>query len=404
MLRLWRRKTPKSAPLLILDPELNVTFQGGHNWSFFSELEQISRENGFEVAFYGNKWSPAVPAGINSILPFFETGYYLHESQVRKCLEFTSEIIACYEQLRVPPGSRILMHGAAPWHLEGIANLLEKRNDVRIAVGLLIPLKFWAKDEALLRAIDERLNTSLALLKRLNAFIYTETGEYHLLGRSVHFPVLLPPISQRTRDVAARFRLSREITPNRPIRFGYFGLPKPCKGFNLLCNYLNNESPKDAMEVHFFLPEQPWLKEFDANINRARVHINKTTNIEMLRDMASVDVVICFYDPCVYDQRMSGIVAEALLLGKPLLLTRGTSLERFVNDVAPRSAIVVDYSLASLTSALDLPAEAWVSAGRHARKAVSIVSELKSGQRYLETVFGLSADDKVFDVDTRLIT
>jgi hypothetical protein len=110
--------------------------------------------------------------------------------------------------------------------------------------------------------------------------------------------------------------------------------------------------------------------------------------------MASVDVVLCFYDPSVYYQQMSGIAAEALLLGKPLLVTRGTSIERFLNNVAPRAAIVVDYSLNSLTSALNLPAEAWVNAGRHAKKAAGIIAELKSGQRYLETVFGFSTGDQ----------
>ena len=388
MLRLWRRKAPNGPPLLILDPELNPTFQGGHNWSFFSELEQISRENNLEAAFYGNKRSPE---DRHRIAPFFETGCYLHEPQVRKWLEFPSEITACYEQLRVPPSSRIIVPTAAPWHLEGIVKLLDKRNDIRLAVGLLLPLEFWTRDQILLRKVGERLNVSLLALKRLNAFIYTESGEYHLLGRTVPFPVVLPPISKRTSDTAAAFREIRDSGPKRPINFGYFGLPKPSKGFDLLCDYLNNGSAKEGLKFDFFLPEQPWLKEFNPKINSARVRINNTTNIEMLRDMASVDVVLCFYDPCVYGRQMSGIVFDALLLGKPLLLTKGTSLERFVNDVAPGSAIAVDYSLAGLASALDLPAEAWVNATRYAQKAANIISELKSGQRYLKTVFGCDA-------------
>jgi hypothetical protein len=49
-------------------------------------------------------------------------------------------------------------------------------------------------------------------------------------------------------------------------------------------------------------------------------------------------------------------------------VTRGTSIEKFLNNVAPGAAIVVDYSLDSLASALNLPAEAWMNAGRHAKK------------------------------------
>ena len=78
--------------------------------------------------------------------------------------------------------------------------------------------------------------------------------------------------------------------------------------------------------------------------------------------MAEVDIVLAHYDPAVYGDKMSGIVPEAVCLGKPVLVADGcNAVINFLDRYAPGGFVVAPYSTHGLASALALQPAVWTA-------------------------------------------
>jgi hypothetical protein len=85
---------------------------------------------------------------------------------------------------------------------------------------------------------------------------------------------------------------------------------------------------------------------------------------------------------------MSGVVTEAAALGVPIIVTNGTSLQRFLLTYSPGAAVPVSYEATSLNAALALPQSYWCEKTRSALASASVVQELKSCRRFLTIALG----------------
>jgi hypothetical protein len=100
--------------------------------------------------------------------------------------------------------------------------------------------------------------------------------------------------------------------------------------------------------------------------------------------MAAVDAVHCFYDPAQYAGKMSGIPAEALALGRPVLLADGCeAMIDFVERHAPGSYVSGPYSAQTLEMALAMPLSSWRRIAECAHGSSAGVRALKSMSRFL---------------------
>ena len=118
------------------------------------------------------------------------------------------------------------------------------------------------------------------------------------------------------------------------------------------------------------------------------VNTNPLQYDEYLAAMSSVSAVLCCYDPNFYRDQMSGVVTEAAALGVPTIVTKGTSLQRFLLTYSPGAAVPVSYDATSLDTALTLPQPYWYEKRRSAVASASLVQELMSCKRFLTIALG----------------
>jgi hypothetical protein len=188
-------------------------------------------------------------------------------------------------------------------------------------------------------------------------------------------------------------RLAQSFCPSRDgLSVGYFGAPFTSKGFSLLTSAIEQGLPR-GVRVVVRLP--PGHEKICAALQARSPQVDATSrtssNAEFLQDMAAVDVVWTLYDPHHYADKMSGIVPEAICLGKPLLVGQGcNALIEFLDHHAPGSFVCAGYDAASVRGAFSLPAPAWRELARCAAASAPVMRSIKSAARYL-TIAGAGA-------------
>jgi len=287
----------------------------------------------------------------------------------------------------------VLMPTAYPLHLEALARRLASRPDNAALVGLLMPPGFWAEDAHAEAGLQRLMAAALQAIQALpRARVYSETGTYSLgTNGQLRLPVMLPPASRATADLCAALRAHRGKRGN-DVRFGFFGAPFASKGFGHVIAAAQMglaESARLVLRLPAGMDERcTMLSQLSSRIDAESC---ARSNAEYLRAMADVDVVLVAYDPAHYATKMSGIVPEAICLGKPLLLSDGCdALREFLDRHAPGSYLSVPYNPESIRSALALPSGYWAALAACARASAPVVQTMKDMGRYL-TLAGLPA-------------
>ncbi|MEJ8825594.1 hypothetical protein WKW80_26805 [Variovorax humicola] len=285
----------------------------------------------------------------------------------------------------------VLMPTAYPFHLAALATCGERFPQLRIACGLLMPPRFWAADEASVAMLEAAMHRAVLLLgKRENTLLYSESGQCRIGSALVSTPCLLPPASRAT--LRQMQQLCRDVpsTFGGALRLGFLGQPEVRKGFAHVEALVQAGLPA-GVSLTVRLP--PGWEALCAKWTADAPAVDATSapmdNRAFLDAMASVDVVLAFYSPGHHREQMSGIVAEAICLGKPLLIAIGCdALIDFLARQAPGSYLCQPYGLEGLVAALTASPGSWRSRALAARASAAAMQELKSADRYLAIVSG----------------
>jgi len=383
--------------ILLLDA--GVVAGTGHNQAILEELDAQTRGRaGVELVC-------AVAHGIDAgafghlacrLLPAFQLHGYARlvcgdqpRAAVAKLLD-----AACASDLAALQPERfdlVLMPTAHPMHLLALARLAGRLPaTTRIACGLLMPPAFWALDDEAAAMLEAAMHEAASTLAcRANTFIYSETGRYRIGAATVASAILLPPVATSTLQRMALLAVQPR-TGSAAARFGFFGAPEPRKGFDLLAALMQAGLP-DGVSLSLRLPAsaQAFVAEWSKPALRVDGVAAATDNARFFDDMASVDVVLAFYAPQMHRTQMSGMVAEAICLGKPLLLAEGCdALIDFLARHAPGSYLCRPWTVEGLRSGLAAPASEWRAAARAAMASAPAMRELKSAERYLAITSG----------------
>jgi hypothetical protein len=117
---------------------------------------------------------------------------------------------------------------------------------------------------------------------------------------------------------------------------------------------------------------------------RVTVRAGRRDNHDYLRAMAAVDVVLLPYDPAHYGQKLSGVLFEAIALGKPVVVVEGNEpLVQWLDQTAPGAYAVCADDAEALAAVLKLPAEVFAPLAAAARESAPIVTRQKSTRRFL---------------------
>jgi hypothetical protein len=383
--------------VLLLDPGLFT--HGGHNAALAEEFCLALRDSAeLTVAAargYAASTGPLASARIDAV--FRVNGYVRFSgstfaqpsglAEVRRVVEEDLTVVAP-EHYDV-----VLMPTAYPLHLEALARRLERCPDTAALIGLLMPPGFWAEDPQAEVGLQRLMATALRAIQALpRARVYSETGTYSLgTNGQLRLPVMLPPASRATADLCAALRAHRGKRGN-DVRFGFFGAPFASKGFGHVIAAAQMglaESARLVLRLPAGMDERcTMLSQLSSRIDAESC---ARSNAEYLRAMADVDVVLVAYDPAHYATKMSGIVPEAICLGKPLLLSDGCdALREFLDRHAPGSYLSVPFNPDSIRAALALPASYWDGLAACAHASAAVVQAMKDMDRYM-TLAGLPA-------------
>jgi hypothetical protein len=169
------------------------------------------------------------------------------------------------------------------------------------------------------------------------------------------------------------------------IKIGFFGAALDDKGFQILLQLAADSAVSARFLIKLFLP--PGQQELVEKVSASNGVIWANSEDRDLETyfgcMSSVDLVYTLYSPDAYKDRMSGIVQDAILAGKPLLVTRScTEMRRFIDRVAPGAYIHADYSAPNVARRLASALETFSKLSEHAGEGAERLRKLKTVEAY----------------------
>lgn len=380
--------------LLLLDPGLS--HRSGHNAAMLEEFAQHAAATpGWSLACACSATlDPAAFEDIACVLqPVFRVnGYsgFLSDTDSHAAL-LHDLLTTCAEDLALLDWASfdfVLMPTAYPVHLAAVAHWLGGAPALRLAAGLLMPPRFWSGNARAAHWLEALMQDTLATLaQRPNTVLYSEVA-HDAAGTAFAAPMLLPPWSDASSAwVGARVAIAPPHTQGA-VRFGFFGAPTVRKGAQHLANVLATGLPADT-SISIALPagHEAMAARWHDPARRIDARTLPHGNRHYLAAMSEVDAVVAFYDPIAYAGQMSGIVAEAAALGKPLLVAQGCdAVSVFLQTHAPGSAVALPYGDAGLWQGLALSPGVWQGLTLAARAAAPGVQRLKRMDHYLRGI------------------
>lgn len=375
--------------VLLVDPGLHG--RTGHNGALAEELDrELSGRIELHIAGSTRVRASDFADLRATIAPAFRVGGYAKYAarqfaDERMILSLRRAVDEDFAALGIDGYDLILMPTVYPLHLEGLARRAADLQRQRFAFGMLMPPDYWASDVSAASTLEQiMLDAVQHLYGHTDALFYSETGAYHLGAQRIAMPLLLPPVSAPTAELLAR--LEREArSASGTTRFGFFGAPFPTKGFEHLLALARRGLPEGArLVVRLPAGHEDLCTRLNGLSRQVDASSRATTNAEYLQEMAQVDVVLTAYDPDHYALKMSGIVPEAICLGRAVLVTDGcTALIDFLDRHAPGSFATQPYGVDGLAAAMALPAGHWLRLQQSARASAAAMRSLKEARRYL---------------------
>jgi hypothetical protein len=376
--------------ILLLDPGLRV--RAGHNAALLAEFDLELRALP-RLRFSAAGAAALQPAEFKGLgcapRPLFRIdGYWRPMPQdvldPARLSGLVESIVADLERLPLEEIDGLLMPTVYPLHLIALARVAPRLARTRLMMGFLMPVSFWVPDADACAALGRLVGeATMDLQRRCELIAYSETGVYDFGGMRADMATLLPPLAAPTArlvDTLAAAPAQRDRT-----LFGFFGQPFTSKGLEVIANAARALDPSRA-SVRFRLPpgHDALCQQLCSLSPAIEASSRDMSNDEYLRQMAEVDVVLAYYDPEHYGDKMSGVVPEAVSLGKPLAVSEACrSLVGFLDRYAPGAFISGAYQPDALAELLALPAELWRAVATKAHASSPVVRSLKGMRRYL---------------------
>src|SRR5258708_5656972 len=399
--------------ILVLAPTLKT--QNGHDHAFCTELIRYVGASDVRVlASEKFQPEPELPA-----LPLFSVDPYeyrwIHREK-KESLPWKTLLRSAVQDLQKIDFSlydKVILHTADPVYLIALDRSL-RRFDGLLYLGFMLPPTFWLRSTIARTILSIASDIAIgSLRRRMRVVLYSETGAIRFDHRSGKCLLKLPPVQSvkiggtdaevesTSNPVGTSSRSSgvsmepgheapdeRELIPTGRVTIGFFGAALDDKGFQILLQLAADPAVRSRFLIKLFLP--PGQHELVEKVTVSNDAIWVNSEDRDLRTyfgcMASVDLVYTLYSPVAYKDRMSGIVQDAILAGKPLLVTSScTEMRRFVDRVAPGAYAHADYSASILASCLSSIAVQFSNLTVQATAGAEKLRKLKTFEAYFAT-------------------
>ena len=368
-LRIWLRlsRTEGKRTLTIFDPSL-IAFRG-HHWEF-AQLIKRQFASSFDVRFYANFRAetklvlslPAQPICQEGVYPpsgDFDAGHDWMMAETIKSL-------GMIDSRDVGPDAILMMHTVTLYQLSALAqwiSAIPKARRPTICVQLQFPLEFQLPSDSEVRkraiGLARVAASTLAVTGRVR-FASNSSLLADRLSRQLGQHCAVLPLPVRWPD------LSRPTLPDPGVVFGFFGGLRPEKGASIIAQAIPAfaaQQPDTRFLVH-----AP-ISESDPS---AIAILKGVPQVELIREsfdrkddyfkhFLKASCILLPYDPIEYADRTSGILVEALGLGRMIITTKGSWLHAEAKRYEAMDFSITQYDASNLLSSLCAAREYLVS-------------------------------------------
>jgi len=371
--------------ILVLAPTLKIS--SGHDHAFCTEL--IRYEGASHVQILASEKfqpEPFLPA-----LPFFSVDPYEYRwihTEKKGSVPWRALLRCAAEDLQKIDFSgydKLIFHTADPVYLVALGRSL-RRFPGMLYLGFMLPPTFWLRATAARKILSVASDIAVGSLKRrVRVVLYSETGAIRFDHRSRKCFLKLAPVQSVA--VGGISNGSKQTLRQRDerIKIGFFGAALDDKGFQILLQLAADAAVRSRFLIKLFLP--PGQQELMDRVSAGNDAIWASSEDRDLATyfgcMSSVDLVYALYSPLAYKDRMSGIVQDAMLAGKPLLVTTGcTEMRRFIEQIAPDAYVYADYSVSDTVRCLASTIETLADLSERARVGAEKIRKMKTFEAY----------------------
>lgn len=331
-LGIWSRcsRAEGKRTLTVFDPSL-IGFQG-HHWEFAQIIKEAFKSK-FDVKFYSNLHAktrillslPAQPICDEGIYPALGNFDDIYRSMTEATIRDLNRIHGC----DIGPDAILIMHTATLFQLGALAqwfSALSTSERPRLCVQLQFPLEYHLPADTAVRkrAVDSACAA---------ASILVETGKARLASNS---GLLADHISKQLKQKCAVLpvpirwpKLDKAASPDPGVVFGFFGGLRPEKGASIIAQAIPafaSQYPDTRFLVHAPVSE---ADPFAVSVLRAVPQVelikdNFDRKSDYFKYFLRASCILLPYDPVEYAYRTSGILIEALGLGRLIITTKGS--------------------------------------------------------------------------------
>jgi glycosyltransferase involved in cell wall biosynthesis len=310
-----------------------IGFQG-HHWEFAQIIKEACKSK-FDVKFYSNLHAktrillslPAQPICDEGVYPALGNFDDIYRSMTEATIRDLNRIHGC----DIGPDAILIMHTATLFQLGALAQwftALSTSERPRLCVQLQFPLEYHLPADTAVRkrAVDSACAATSILV---------ETGKARLASNS---GLLADHISKQLKQKCAVLpvpirwpKLDQAASPDPGVVFGFFGGLRPEKGASIIAQAIPafaSQYPDTRFLVHAPVSE---ADPFAVSVLRA------VPQVELIKDdfgrksdyfkhFLRASCILLPYDPVEYAYRTSGILIEALGLGRLIITTEGSWL------------------------------------------------------------------------------
>lgn len=345
------------APLLVYI-DCDATDAWGHYLAYALHIKRAAEEAGMEVLIFGNR---GLESGLQSRFEGVFRPVFTNHSRFRdeghiKC--FGKELKSALASLPLSASRQVLlyMYTGSFEHAEAIARIVKTHPGVRVNVNL-----FYAHD------LDEGNKSVVSRWRPLLQHAGEKEGLMFTVPTNrlqrdfenafgVQLPVAPHPSCTFSDKTVRSLEASGEHRSNKGVTVLFPGGLQVAKGFELTFGAASTLVISHRLECIVRAAIRPEtgdrLKELAGELADLGVEVvgGVFDENEFQRFLAKGDILVCPYLPSFFARRTSGLVVDAILLGRPFVALKNTWLGEFAEST--RAGLAVDASPVDIVSAV----------------------------------------------------
>jgi hypothetical protein len=383
--------------LVILDPGLREF--SGHHFNYNNAIFKECQSRGIELSIYADEQCTEDVLNALPVTPCFALNTYcVMEINTKEDMEskfnFANAVLErdlmAHVRRDLDSGDMILFLTTTVHQIVGVLNWYSTLAEPKPAICMQFMHQPWylglTSDPEYCTLLQQQ---SMAAWRASGHPRVRFAADNELLAGFLHrisgLPILLLPMPIRYPSLPGPTVASR----SGPVRFGFLGDGRQEKGLHHFTNVILLQSeaplPKAEFFVHVSNEQGRNADQILGDVSNCRVLCQEVSNDGYWNLIDSCDVIVLPYDPKYYHIRGSGIVFEAMGMGKPVIVTAGSCLDWLLAKYGG-SGLRCDYEPWSLLRAVEAIAKGFPDFAAIAEAAAPAIQARHNPRNFMDVL------------------